>query len=95
MTEYASNVNTATKMIPVMARTKTERWATIFAGVDAGAKMFVPFPGSLAAAEAVNTKARNRSFPAVRRFEDFVCRINVLFSSVSISRVIFNGSDLP
>ena len=56
--------------------------------------MFVPFPGSLAAAEAVNRQARSRSFPAVKKFEDFICRINVFFSPVPISRVVFHSSDL-
>jgi hypothetical protein len=55
--------------------------------------MFVPFPGSLAAAETINRNGRSISFPAVRKFEDFICRINVLFSPVSISRVVFDSSD--
>jgi hypothetical protein len=80
-------------MIPVMARTRKERCVTIFAGVDAGAKMFVPFAGSLAAAEATDRKARTISFPATTKFEDFICCINVLFPRFSISQVVFCSGD--
>lgn len=41
--------------------------------------MFVPFAGSLAGAETINRKGRSISVAAVRKFEDFICRINVLF----------------
>jgi hypothetical protein len=65
-------------MIPVMARTNPERWATNFAGVDAGAKMFVPFVGSLAAAKAaVDKKATITICHIAQNLDNFILRIDV------------------
>ena len=64
-------------MIPVIAKTNIDRCAMEFAGVDAGAKMFVPFVGSAAPKEAVNNKARSILCRMPRNFEEFIRRFDI------------------
>ena len=77
-------------MIPVMTSTKTDRFAIDLAGVEAGAKIFVPLadePGSLAHAATADQKIRNIVCARNRKVEDFIFNIDISLLPFSTSEM--------
>jgi hypothetical protein len=68
-------------MIPVMASTKTDKSAIDLAGVEAGAKIFVPWEGELVGslAHTVRADQRSRIIVCTRNptVEDFIFNIEI------------------
>src|SRR5271154_6853409 len=65
-------------MIPVITSTKTDKSAIDLAGVEAGAKIFVPCFGSLAHTVTADQKRRGIVCASDRTVEDFL-NIDILF----------------
>jgi hypothetical protein len=86
-TEYASKVKTTTNMTPVTESTKTDNPKIVFAGVEAGEKIFVELNREAAGSAAARAMelARNVIISSARRMIE-VCsnriRLSLIFHSL-------------
>ena len=75
-------------MIPVMTSTKTERSTIDLAGVEAGEKIFVPWPAAPPGSTAHTNRTKQDTTSAIRETDrrvDLILRVNIIFVCVTQS----------
>src|SRR5215467_8304873 len=84
-TAQTNNVKTTTKISPVTTSTNSDNPKMAFAGVDAGAKMFVELNGASAASANAADAHQNRNTRMVRNTGVFLCLLETPCRGVAIS----------
>src|SRR5215470_1790269 len=84
-TAQTNNVKTTTKISPVTTSTNSDNPKMLFAGVDAGAKIFVGLNGAFAGSANAADARQNKNTKMVRNTGVFLCLLETSCTGVAIS----------